>query len=350
MDLTYASDSDLEIFSKTFERLNIPKCNLKMEENPMIEVVVATDLVETAAMDIPKSSNTARFRPRYARTPTAKGTAYVHESVIQEFDSPMDRLRPEGINQFGIYLDLDCNPDISSTLDRWETSLRLALSVKIMSLEDGKRYIGMTMIKSASQFWKNLRAETKEAALFGDNINDIVTKVIHLLRIEFLGEGYIDRDSPQYAEKYVHALLKLELNDICLLDKYICVFQDYYYHIYGKIGTDTMYLNMFYSKIPDTWGSALIRDYPFVNSDTLGRRISFLKERLSEWCHQAYLIKKAKMIRKENVLCCRGNNLIIVIGDLKKTYVPKQKKINKTFPITLPFRRPNIFPNRFGRR
>ena len=47
----------------------------------------------------------------------------------------------------------------------------------------------------------------------GENINEIITKVVHLLRTEFLGEGYIDRDSPQYAEKYVHALLKLELND-----------------------------------------------------------------------------------------------------------------------------------------
>ena len=254
----------------------------------------------------------------------------------------MDQLRPEGINPFGIYLDLDCNPDISSALYRWETSLRLAISVNRMSLEDAKRYIGMTMIKSASQFWLNLKLERKTQALFGDNISDIVTKVVHLLRIEFLGEGYIDRDSPQYAEKYVHALLKLELNDICLLDRYICVFQDYYYHKYGKIGTDTMYLNMFYSKIPDPCRSALIRDYPFVNSDTLERRISFLKEKLSEWCHQAYLIKKAKMIRKENVLCCRGNNLITVIGNLKKPYILKRKKLNKKLP--------NRFPNRFGFR
>ena len=79
MDLKYASDSDLEIFSKTFEKLNIPKCNLKMEENPMIEG--ATNPVETAAMDIPEPSNAARFRPRYSRTPTARGTAYVHEFV-----------------------------------------------------------------------------------------------------------------------------------------------------------------------------------------------------------------------------------------------------------------------------
>ena len=103
-----------------------------------------------------------------------------------------------------------------------------------------------------------------------------------------------------------------------------------------------MYINMFYSKIPDPWGSALIRDYPFIDSDTLRRRISFLKEKLSEWYHQAYLIKKAKMIRKENVLCCKGNNLITVIGDLKKPYVPKRKKPNRRFP--------NRFPNRFGFR
>ena len=115
--------SDLEIFSKTFERLNTPKCYVKMEENPMIEAATATNPVETAAMDIPKSSNAARFRPRYSRTPTARGTAYVHESVKQEYDSPIDQLRPEGINPFGIYLNLDCNPYISSTLDRWETSL-----------------------------------------------------------------------------------------------------------------------------------------------------------------------------------------------------------------------------------
>ena len=191
----------LRFFSKTFERLNIPRYNLKMEENPMVEIV--TNPIETTALDIPKSSNAARFRPIYSRTPTARGTTYVHSFVKQEYDSPMDQLRPEGINPFGIYLDLDCNPDISSTLDRWETSLRLAISVNRMSLKDAKRYIGMAMIKSASQYWQHLKIETKIQALQGENINDIVAKVVHLLRIEFLGEGYIDRDSPQYAEKYV---------------------------------------------------------------------------------------------------------------------------------------------------
>ena len=93
-----------------------------------------------------------------------------------------------------------------------------------MTNDDAKRYIGMVMIKSTLQFWQNLKPDTKAQALDGENIINVVTKVIHLLRIEFLGEGYTDRDSPQYAEKYVHALLKLELNNICLLHKDICIF------------------------------------------------------------------------------------------------------------------------------
>ena len=68
-----------------------------------------------------------------------------------------------------------------------------------------------------------------------------------------------------------------------------------------------------------------------MNSDTLGRRITFLKEKLSEWCHQAYLLKKAKTIKKDDVLSCRGNDLITIIGDLKKQYKPKKKKFNKRF-------------------
>ena len=74
------------------------------------------------------------------------------------------------------------------------------------------------------KFWQNLNTETKASALEGESLTNILTKVVHLLRIEFLREWYIDRDSPQYTEKYVHALLKLELNDIYLIDKYICVF------------------------------------------------------------------------------------------------------------------------------
>ena len=40
MDIETASESEIEIFSKTFEKLNIPKYNLKKEENPMVETIL----------------------------------------------------------------------------------------------------------------------------------------------------------------------------------------------------------------------------------------------------------------------------------------------------------------------
>ena len=102
MELESASESEIEILSQTLERLNIPKYNLKMEENPMVEVVITP--VDTATLDIPESSNATRFRPRHSRTPTTRGTASVFGAI--ENDSPTDKLRPKGINPFGIYLEI----------------------------------------------------------------------------------------------------------------------------------------------------------------------------------------------------------------------------------------------------
>ena len=127
----------------------------------MLEAVTNT-LVETIALDIIESSHSTRFmRTRHSRTPTARETASIFGAVKQETDSPMNNLRPLGINPFSIYLDLDCNPDIPSTLDRWETSIRLAIAVNRMTNDDAKRYIGMAMIKSALQFLQNLKTDTK---------------------------------------------------------------------------------------------------------------------------------------------------------------------------------------------
>ena len=176
MDLESSSDSEIEFLSHTLEKLNIPTYNLKMEENPMVEAVASTP-VEIAALDIPESSHSTRFmRPKHSRTPTARGTVSVVGAVKQKTDLPMDNLRLEGITPFGIYLDLDCNLDISSTLDRWETSIRLAIAVNRMTNDDAKRYIGMTMIKSVLQFWQNLKTYTEAHALEGDNFTDVTSQ------------------------------------------------------------------------------------------------------------------------------------------------------------------------------
>ena len=146
MDLESVESSEIEALSEALERIEIPTFNMKMEEIPMVDATVIT-------RDLPESSTIERFRPRHSRTPIAIGATSVYGVVKEETNSPIDKLRPEGINPFGIYLDLDCNPDISSTLDRLETSIRLAITVSWMTEEDGKRYIEMTMIKFTSQLW-----------------------------------------------------------------------------------------------------------------------------------------------------------------------------------------------------
>ena len=97
MDLESAKNSDIEALSEALERLKFPTFNIKMEENPIVDTVV---------QEYPESSTTERFmRPRYSRTPTARGAAFVFRAIKEENNSPIDKLRPEGINPFGIYLD-----------------------------------------------------------------------------------------------------------------------------------------------------------------------------------------------------------------------------------------------------
>ena len=55
-----ASDFEIEILNRTLERLNIPKYNLKMEENPMVEAVSTP--VETTALDIVKPGKIRNFQ------------------------------------------------------------------------------------------------------------------------------------------------------------------------------------------------------------------------------------------------------------------------------------------------
>lgn len=324
-----AKDSDIENLSKSFDKLDLINLKVGME-------IDETSDSESHGMEIVQTSRpiSQRFGPVHTRSPMqvgnmAQGAAAFNASGL-ETNTPFDKLRPEGINPFGIYLDLDSDIDISTTIDRWETSIRLAISVNRMNNTDAKRYIEISMVKSAQSFWSNQNPVTKATALEGEDLAQVVSRVAHLLRLEFVGEGYIDRDSPKYAEKYVQALLRLELNDICLIKDYIKIFKEYYYNIYGKIANEKMYLNLFYSKIPEPWSSNLIKEYPEPEVDTLGKRINFLREKLSDWCHQAYLMRKTKMIRRQNTLCCKGNDLITVIGEYKEKR-SKRRKFSRSY-------------------
>ena len=118
----------------------------------------------------------------------------------------------------------------------------------------------------------------------------------------------------------------MQLCDICELEKYICVFQDYYYHIFNQVSDSTNYLPLFFAKIPDPWGSKLIETYSPGNLDTLGRRIAHAKDKLSSWCADALLAKASRGLRKRNLLCCKNPKMPIMIGCDSPYYYGKIKR------------------------
>ena len=117
---------------------------------------------------------------------------------------------------------------------------------------------------------------------------------------------------------------------MCALDEYLCAFNNYYYHCPEAIG-NILYLDLLFSKIPHPWGTTLLKDYPLTTSDTLGRRISYLKEQLSKWCSQAVILKKTKRLgkQKEIPLCCTSDKLPTTFDTLPRYKTKSKKRVYK---------------------
>jgi hypothetical protein len=120
-----------------------------------------------------------------------------------------------------------------------------------MNIEETKYFIERSLVNGALRFWQNLSEDSKKTIFEDDdNLANIITRASEAFRLEFVGEGNFFKD-PATVSKYKISLLRLQLCDICEIDRYICVFQNYYYHIYNQVNDIATYLMMFLSKIPD---------------------------------------------------------------------------------------------------
>ncbi|KAL0381377.1 UNVERIFIED_CONTAM: hypothetical protein Sangu_0202000 [Sesamum angustifolium] len=77
---------------------------------------------------------------------------------------------------------------------------------------------------------------------------------------------------------------------------------------------------MFFAKICSPWREMLIQSYkvPEGQMDSVARRMSFLKDKLKDWCYQASIQKNMKRLRgtiKRTPLCCENNDFPTVIGE-----------------------------------
>ena len=182
--------------------------------------------------------------------------------------TPFHRLRPESINPFGTYLNLDCTDDIDGRIERWERDLRIAIVVNNMSFEDSKKFVEMTLLSNVYRWYINVDKPRKDAMLAGDDIGKIISQITHEIRIEFIGEGYYERHSTEYARKYLDAIHRLTLLDM-----------------------------------------------PDIDSD---------------WSHQDYLLKKTRKQNIYDV-CCKEKSLITIIGEPKRDLSHRRCKHKKLF-------------------
>ena len=83
---------------------------------------------------------------------------------------------------------------------------------------------------------------------------------------------------------------------------------------------------LFFAKIPDPWENKLIDTYKSGTINTLGKRITHLRDKLSEWCGDAILAKMSKGLKKRTSLCCGNPKMPTMIGCDSSYYYGKIKK------------------------
>ncbi|KAK4407362.1 putative enzymatic polyprotein [Sesamum angolense] len=103
---------------------------------------------------------------------------------------------------------------------------------------------------------------------------------------------------------------------------------------------------MFFAKICSPWREMLIQSYkvPEGQMDSVARRMSFLKDKLKDWCYQASLQKNMKRLRgtiKRTPLCCDNNDFSTIIGESGE---PRKRRKHRSDlysrnPRRTPFRR-----------
>ncbi|KAL2232426.1 UNVERIFIED_CONTAM: hypothetical protein Sindi_1422600 [Sesamum indicum] len=127
--------------------------------------------------------------------------------------------------------------------------------------------------------WDNTPEDTKASILVGDSKGAIADRLGRLINLHFIGDGYLKGSRAQKAREYVQALFSLKLRSICAVDEYIYWFHKYFFQ--SEVATESY-------KVPKG------------QLDSVEQKMSFLKDKLKNWCHQASIQKNMKRLRGES--------------------------------------------------
>lgn len=85
-------------------------------------------------------------------------------------------------------------------------------------------------------------------------------------------------------------LINLTICDMCKIKEYTCEFKNFYYIQFYSNENQEIYLDMYYIKLPETWGIYFKIEFEKYLKDNiwiprpLGSRVKFLFERLAYIC------------------------------------------------------------------
>ncbi|KAL2251299.1 UNVERIFIED_CONTAM: hypothetical protein Sindi_2252200 [Sesamum indicum] len=203
---------------------------------------------------------------------------------------------PENTSCAILNLDIIDFQNIEKLIDEWVATIKIAATTLELDKKNFIKLVELSLEGSVKIGWDNTPEDTKASILAGDSKGAIADRLGRLIKIHFIGDGYFEGSRAEKAREYAQALFSLELRSICAVDEYIYWFCKYFFQ--SGVATEVA-APMFFAKICSPWREMLIQSYkvPERQLDSVARRMSFLKDKLKDWCYQASIQKNMKRLR-----------------------------------------------------
>ncbi|CAH1433727.1 unnamed protein product [Lactuca virosa] len=258
-----------------------------------------------------------------------------------EFKMPVHNGIPnsgKGPNTINV-LNIDYIQDLKlreRVIEKWVTEISLILQTNPDEFGNAKNVFLLLEHKTDGIVQKFLRNNNWNEELHG---LDLFDNLINVIYTTFLGLDYVSNKDFTINKKVDIArvsMTKLQLHDICLLDKYTCRYESYLYDIPQRCEY-SQWICAYLMKIPiigeictERWKKEAIGE---IQQTSLSYATKIAKEEIDRICQDMYKQQKLKTISKD---CC---NILSDFKDFdigrktytKNKYKDKNKKKYKSF-------------------
>lgn len=248
---------------------------------------------ENFRMDQPESSWRNEEKPKKRETPDGPFFPTIPKTSFGETK-----------NIGNSFLDIDCDPNWKEAIHKWAAELSLIIQTNKEAYGTGKNVLLLAEHKSlgrAKEFIKKTVWNERNPP------EETMDNILEGLYAMFLGLNYVTDKASEIEreqEKARKRLTKLQLCDICELDKFNCDFERNFFKL--RQNDFPEFIIQYLTKIPIVGEKALQRfkesaRAPMTHS--IGYAIKLVKEELASICE---LTKTQKKLKKFNKKCCKS--------------------------------------------